>query len=78
MSGTKQFNIPPGSGSISVFGSPPEGFDPYTDGGAISTQPSWLMEVTLSSCEPGAESLEGTTERSPGGLPWDTGQQQFS
>lgn len=79
MSGTKQFNIPPGSGSITVFGSPPEGFDPYTYGGSISTQPGWLMEVTLSSCQPGAESREGKTSMVfPAGLPWDTGQEQFT
>jgi hypothetical protein len=79
MSGTRQFNIPPGSGSISVFGSPPEGFDPYTYGGSISTQPSWLMEVRLSGCQMGAENLEGTTQMEfVGGLPWDTGQEQFA
>ncbi|HEY7454756.1 MAG TPA: hypothetical protein VH683_09335 [Thermoleophilaceae bacterium] len=79
MSGTKQFNIPPGSGSITVFGSLPDGFDPYTYGGSISTQPSWLMEVTLSGCQQGATQLEGTTQMVfVGGLPWDTGQEQFT
>jgi hypothetical protein len=70
MSGNQQFNLQ--NGSIGVFGSPPEGLEPYTYGIDVGPMYPGTMEVTVSSCEPGAESLEGSRQTVPvGGPPLD-------
>lgn len=67
MSGTMQFNLPPNSGTIGVTGSPPNGLEPYDYGIHVPVPFPGTMDVTLSSCAPGAESLEGTTQTVPVG-----------
>jgi hypothetical protein len=59
-SGSKQFEIPANSGSISVTGTEPEHLEPYTYTLGVSTiSPFNTMDITLHSCPPGAESYEG-------------------
>lgn len=77
MSGTQQFSL--GGGSVTVFGSPPSGLEPYSYGADIGTLYPGMMEVLVSGCEPGAESYEGTTQTIPvGGDPLDMRNQHPS
>lgn len=75
VSGTTQINLPPGGGSIGVFGSPPNGLEPYTYSINVPAPFPGSMDVTWSSCSD--PSANGTTETiSLGGSPLDTGQSQ--
>ena len=59
-SGSKQFAIPPGSGTISVFSTQPDQLEPYEYSFSIlAGGPSDTMDITLSGCPPGAEDYEG-------------------
>ena len=70
MNGNQQFNL--NSGGMAVFGSLPQGIEPYTYGIDIGPLYPGLMDVAVSSCEPGAESQEGTVQSIPvGGPPLD-------
>ena len=75
VSGTTQVSLPPNGGSIGVFGTPPEGLEPYTYSINVPAPYPGSMEVTWSSCSDA--SANGTKETiSLGGSPLDTGQSQ--
>ena len=59
-SGSKQFTIPTGSGSIDVFSNEPTYLEPYEYSfSVVAVAPSDTMDITLHSCPPGAEDYEG-------------------
>ena len=59
-SGSKQFTIPAGTGSIDVFSNEPTYLEPYEYGFSVAAGgPSSTMDITLHGCPPGAEEYEG-------------------
>ena len=59
-SGSKQFALPAGSGSIDVYSNQPTNLEPYEYGfSVIAGGFADTMDITLHSCPPGAEDYEG-------------------
>jgi hypothetical protein len=64
---------------MTVGGSPPAGLEPYDYGIHIPVVYPGTMDVSLSSCQPGAESLEGSRQSvTVGGDPLAPGGTYFS
>ncbi len=77
MNGNQQFNL--NGGSMAVFGSPTQPLEQYTYSIDIGPLYPGPMDVAVSSCEPGAESQEGTTQSIPvGGPPLDPRESYIS
>ena len=79
-SGTAVIGLPHpsgGGGSASVFGTLPELTEPYEYGIQVTTPPPPAAEVefTRSNCPEGADELEGTKEKIPYLVAFDTGRQ---